>query len=340
MLSKRFAILLLPAFCLLLSCNNAPTLKTKDANSISVTDFRGKEVNLDHPAKRIVCLIESALSGIYMLNTEDKVVGISSNVYSEDVFRYYASMDKRIENKSIPAPGNWDFANIESVIALNPDLVIIWANQTESIESIEGKGIPVYGVMLKSLNDVYKEISDLGTLTAKTTRADSIISFTKNEISCCQYVISEKPAIKSIYFSWVQGLLETSGQNSMVNELIELSGCKNVCTSPDEHITINKEKLIEWDPDIIVMWCNSRINSDNIYEMKELARVKAVRNRKVFQIPSSFLCDLWTLKFQYAVKLLSVWANPDKLSDLKLKEEKAKILKGLYGGKAIKLANE
>jgi len=332
--------MLLGSFCLLLSCSNAPTLKTKDANSISVIDFRSKVVNLEHPAKRIVCLIESALSGIYMLNSESKVVGISSNVYSEDVFRYYAAMDKRIESKSIPAPGNWDFVNIESVITLNPDLVIIWANQTESIEALEGKGIPVYGVMLKSISDVYKEISDLGKLTAKTTRADSIINFTKNEISGYQHIISEKQTVKSIYFSWAQGLLETSGKNSMVNELIELSGCKNVCTSPDEHITINKEKLIEWNPDIMVMWCNSRSNIDKIFEMKELARVKAVRNRKVFQIPSSFLCDLWTLKFQYAVILLSIWANPDKVRDLDLKEEKIKMLKGLYGEKSIKLANE
>ena len=121
---------------------------------ITVTDFRGKRVNFTKPVKRIVCLIESALSGLYMLGQADKIVGISRNVYEGEVFKYYAQLDIRIKNRTLPAPGNWDFVNIESVINLKPDLVIIWASQTESIKALEERGIPVYGVFLKSIQDV------------------------------------------------------------------------------------------------------------------------------------------------------------------------------------------
>ena len=58
-------------------------------------------------------------------------------------------MDERIKDKNLPAPGNWDFVNMESVVALKPDLVILWSNQTESIGSLEERGIPVYGVFIK-----------------------------------------------------------------------------------------------------------------------------------------------------------------------------------------------
>ncbi len=50
-----------------------------------VHDFRGRATNLPKPAQRVVCLIESALSGLYMLGAQDKVVAVSTNVYQEEV---------------------------------------------------------------------------------------------------------------------------------------------------------------------------------------------------------------------------------------------------------------
>jgi len=44
---------------------------TKDI--ISVTDFRGKKIEVTRPVSRIVCLIESALSGLYMLGAEERI---------------------------------------------------------------------------------------------------------------------------------------------------------------------------------------------------------------------------------------------------------------------------
>ncbi|NTW33339.1 MAG: ABC transporter substrate-binding protein, partial [Bacteroidetes bacterium] len=204
-------------FLLLISitaCNQAERKISNEMNSnISITDFRGKEININKPAERIVCLIESALSGIYMLGAENKIVGISSNVYNDNVAAQYAYLDNRIKNKTINAPGNWDFVNIESVVALKPDLVIMWASQQEAIQAIELKGIPVYAVMLKSADDVYKEISDLGKLTGKINRADIIIQYTKDELT--KFAFANNKLIKKkkkVYFMWSQGPLETSGE--------------------------------------------------------------------------------------------------------------------------------
>ena len=47
---------------------------------VSVTDFRGKQIILPRPAERIICLLESALSGLYMLGAQERIIGISTNV--------------------------------------------------------------------------------------------------------------------------------------------------------------------------------------------------------------------------------------------------------------------
>ena len=121
------------------------------AEGVAATDFRGRRIELDKPAERIVCLLESALTGLYMLGAESRLVGISTNIYQESVFPYYAAMDERIRERTLPTPGNWDFVNIESMVALQPDLVILWSGQEESIAALEEKGIPVFGVYHRAL---------------------------------------------------------------------------------------------------------------------------------------------------------------------------------------------
>ena len=86
-----------------------------------------------------------------MLGAEARLVGISTNIYQESVFPYYAAMDERIRERTLPTPGNWDFVNIESMVALQPDLVILWSGQDESIAALEEKGIPVFGVYHRAL---------------------------------------------------------------------------------------------------------------------------------------------------------------------------------------------
>ena len=105
-----------------------------------------------------------------MLGAEKQIVGISTNVYQGNGYRYYAAMDPRIKNKTIPTPGNWDFVNIESVIALKPDLVIIWSKQTESVAALEERGIRVFGVFIEKKEDVYREILEIGRTHRKARK--------------------------------------------------------------------------------------------------------------------------------------------------------------------------
>jgi iron complex transport system substrate-binding protein len=216
------------------------------------------------------------------------------------------------------------------VVALKPDLVIMWASQSQSIESIEEKGIPVYGVFLKSFSDVYKELKDFGILFGKESRADSLIDYSKNEVNKFSSNINKANTKKRVYFMWSQGLLETSGKISTVNELIELADAVNVCQSEQEHLVINIEKLIEWNPEVIVMWNNTTKDPEDILSLDELKNVSAIINKQVYELPSAFFCDFWTLKFQLAVKIISKWCYPEKFANIDIGTEIKKVMKNLY----------
>lgn len=89
-----------------------------------------------------------------MLQAQEWLVGVPTFVYKERLAPQYALLDERIRRQVIPAPGNWDFVNLESLVALRPYLVIIWASQEDAVANIERFGIPVYSVMLRRLQDV------------------------------------------------------------------------------------------------------------------------------------------------------------------------------------------
>ncbi len=308
-------------------------IATPAAAGVAVTDFRGREIRLAKPAERIVCLLESALSGLYMLGAQDRVVGISRNVYEGQVFARYAALDPRIRDRRLPAPGNWDFVSIEAVAALRPDLVVIWSQQTESIAALEALGIPAYGVFIASKEDVYRELADLGRLTGTEARARERVAWAKAELAALDARLgrlgeTERPGT---YFLWAQEDLATSCRGSTVDDLIRLAGGRNVCEEAAEHRVVSRERLLAWNPEVVVLWVNDRKDPAHLLADPQWRRVSAARTGRVHELPEVFLTDLWTLKFVHAVKLLAVWLHPERFAGLDLDAEARRMLDALYG---------
>jgi len=278
--------------------------------SISVTDFKGRDLHFQQPVSRVACLIESGLSGLYMLQVSDQLVAVPEDVYRSHLYPFYSRLDERIKEKNLPSPGNWEFISIEQLVGLQPDLVIAWASQQEAIKSIERLGIPVYAVMLDSFADVYKEMIDFGKLFGCQERAGSLVSSSQSNLERLRKMYSAGQP-KKAYFMWAQGINETSGKKSTVNELLEAAGLVNACDLDPEHATVSVEKIIDWDPDIIVMWHNEKLDPEDILQDPLLEGIKAVRTGEVYELPEPFSCDFWTLKMQYAVSLVAQWAYPE-----------------------------
>lgn len=300
--------------------------------AVSAVDFRGREVTLPKPAQRIVCLIESGLSGLYMLGAQEQIVGISANIYNTGVYRWYAMLDDRIREKQLPAPGNWDFVNLESVLVLKPDLVLIWSEQKETITALEERNIPVFGIFLQNFEDVYREMEALGILTGHETRAKELVQYTRRELDRFTSKKQAGEKTTSIYYMWAQGKLETSCGGSTVNDLVALAGARNVCADQArEHAVVNLESVLSWNPEVIIMWRNERLSPEDIVNDPQWRSISAVRSHRVYEFPEIFLCDLWTLKFQHAVKLVAKWAYPAMYNDIDLVQESASMLQFLYG---------
>lgn len=308
------------------------------AAGLTVTDFRGVRLTFDQPARRIVCLIESGLSGLYMLGVEDRIVGVPASVYRNSVAKQYAALDTRVQKRQLATPGNWDFVSLESMLSLKPDLVILWAAQKESIAALEEKRIPVYGVDIRSFADIDREMADFGDLTGTRQRADALINYTRREISNV-VARTQSPAVQpaKAYFMWAQGPLETAGRKSAANELLTLAGARNVCPLPNEHAVVHLESVMTWNPDVIIMWSNPACKPAELLTMDGWRLTAAARRGRVHELTSAFYCDFWTLKYQYAVKQAALWCQPQIMTDTRLDQELRRMLVTLYGQRGLGL---
>ncbi len=304
--------------------------------AIVVKDIRNKEIRLKEPAKRVIVLYQGALDGIYMLNAEHTVVGIQNNIYSNpETFKYFSKLDPRIARKELSAPGNWETStNIESVLALKPDLVIIASGQTDAIRLLESLGINVFAVSPQNNEQLFEEIENIGKLTGTHERAVELLSYTRGKLDEIKEATKDIGQKKSVYYAWSGGrIYSTSGKNSRMNECFQLAGVQNACTFELDQPNINPETLIGWDPDLILLWST---DPQVLYDKKELSVLTAVRNKNVHVLNPPFFYDPHTLKIMYAaIELHNICYGSEE--NFNLEENRRDIMTNLYGAKASAL---
>ncbi|SHG89124.1 ABC transporter substrate-binding protein [Chryseobacterium vrystaatense] len=335
----KFKNLLITSLCAVLiilqSCNNPTASGSKGTSSnkqITATDSRGKIISLPHEAMRIVVLYNALVDDVYMLQAGDKIAGIPQQVYEmEDTYSFLSRLDTRIRNKSIPTPTfDGQSGNAESIVGLKPDLVLTFSTDEDNISQLENLGIPVF--TFSSLNDekILEELKNVGKLLGKQKRAEEITGYVSSEVKKMR--ASRETSPKKIYYAWSKGrIMSTSGKGSLIDMAITLSGAQNACPVPVEAPNISAETMYKWNPDLIILW-NSKLS--DVYSLKELAALPAVKNKQVFVMSPSFPYDPHTVKFMLFAKQLRHWCMPEYTQEM-LDEDVKEAFEVMYGKKGL-----
>ena len=212
------------------------------AQAITVQDFSGREVTLDQPAKRIVALAPHIVENLYSAGAGDKLVGVVS--YS----------DFPDEAKNVPEVGSYNAFSLEQVLALNPDLVVMWGsgNGMQTLSTFEALGIPVYVSELRQLSDVPKSIRNLSQLAGTPAIGEAEASRIETELNALHRRYGEKRSLSVLYQIWNDPLQTVNGEH-LISEIISLCGGYNIfgdARSLAPRVSI--ESVLLRDPDAIV----------------------------------------------------------------------------------------
>ena len=112
--------------------------------------------------ERIVSLVPAVTEMIYAMGDGARVAAVSTyDHFPADVAR-------------LPRVGGLLDPSVERILAIKPDLVIVYATQKELIERLDRAGIPYFNYQHKALADIMTTIRALGARIGSAARADAV----------------------------------------------------------------------------------------------------------------------------------------------------------------------
>ena len=327
-LKNRLNLLLLTLLtCTITACQQNNKAAKTATSAYAAEDARGKIVELDQEAQRVVVLFRPMVDAVFMLQANEKLVGIPDQIYEmASGFAFFSKIDPRIAKKEIPTPTfGGGAASMESIVGLAPDLVIAYDQDQEVIQQLEDLHIPVYAVSCLNKEKIFAEFKGIAKLLGKEDRADKLIHLVQENLSGME--VPEGQKRKRVYYGWSNGrILSTSGQGTLVDLVIKMGGAENVCPFEMEAPNVGAESIYRWNPDLILLW-----NSvpEDVYKLKELAALPAVKNKAVYVLSPSFNFDPHTLKFMLFAKQVHQWCYGDG-DEEQLQKDTEEIIQQLY----------
>ncbi len=308
MKTNNFFLIIIIAAILLTGvngCANASTTvpTTVDHNSsmqseaIEFTDMEGRTITLENEPERLLLIGSSLRLYTYIAGTE-KLVGVERAQQDPQSGRPYILANPALADLPIVGEGFPNDPDPELMLGVNPDLIIAGdIMDKDSLEQLEIKfGIPI-AIIQVGQDPVFDEVTYeamrvIGKATNNQERVEELIVFMeqgKNELTDLTKNIPEgdRPTVYvgGLSNRGIQGIDSTNG----ISTLMMAINANNVANELGEgHFFIDKEKLIEWDPEFLIIDENglSVIQEDYQKNPNFYNALSAVKTGKVYgQLP-------------------------------------------------------
>ena len=247
--------------------------------AISVKDDGGNTVTLSKPAQRIISLAPHATELIFAAGGGDRIVGTVG--YSD----YPATALK------IPRVGSHQQIDVERIIALKPDLLVVWlhGNSERQLEHVRKLGIPFYFSEPKKLTDIPTSIERLGMLMGTEQQANKVAAAERTELARLTEQYRNRPTVRMFYQVWGKPVYTLNGGNIM-SDVIRLCGGENVFANlaiPAPVVTT--EAVLLENPEVMMTGDRQAEKSGGLEIWKQYKNLLAVKNDNLFSVDADLV---------------------------------------------------
>ena len=234
------------------------------AEPVRIVDDRGRTITLPAPPRRIVSLLPSLTETVCALGACDRLVGVDN----------YSNWPDRV--KSLPHVGGLEDAQVETVVALQPDLVLA-ATSTRSVARLEALGLRVLAIEPRTLADLRRVIAQLDQALA-TGQGAALQASIDQALAGATGLVSPAARGRRVYFE-VSEAPYAASEASFVGELLARLGAANVVpASLGPFPKLNPEFVVRADPQVILTTSGSAVR---IAERPGWRAISAVRESRV-----------------------------------------------------------
>jgi iron complex transport system substrate-binding protein len=190
---------------------------------------------------KIVSLSPSATEMLFAVGAGDQVIAADSNS------NYPAGAPKTDLSGFKP--------NAEAIAAKNPDLVIISNDLNNVVGTLTRLKIPVYlAPAAVTLDDTYREITEIGALTGHPAEAADANQRIKDEIAKLVKDVPQR-STKLTYYYELDPTFYSVTAKTFIGSLFSMVGLENIATSgpAGEYPQLSAEAIVKADPDMIFL---------------------------------------------------------------------------------------
>ena len=210
--------------------------------AISVRDDAGLTVTLAKPAQRVIAMAPHITELLFAAGGGEHVVGGMN-------FSDYPAAAKRL-----PLVGSNEQIDLERVLALKPDLLVVWkgGNSSRQIEQLKSLGLPIYYSAPARLDEIATSLIRLGQLLGTDPAAQAAARDYRQKIAALGAKYAQRPPVRLFYQIWDKPLY-TLNDEHIVGDAIRLCGGRNVfgglkVLAP----SVGIEAVVQQNPEAIV----------------------------------------------------------------------------------------
>ena len=245
--------------------------------AISVKDDAGNIVTVQKPAQRVIALAPHITELLFAAGGGSRVVGVVS--YS----------DFPEEAKKIQQVGSNRELDLERIIALKPDLVVVWrhGSSERQIEVVKQLGVPMFHSEPQKLEQIADNVAKLGQLMGLDGVAGPAAADLRKRLAALRARYANRPPVRSFYQVWDKPLYTLNGQH-IVSDALRLCGGENIfaklsVTAP----VVSVEGVLQENPEAI--FATAEKNYGGVSLWKPYPTLSAVRNDNLFTIDGNLL---------------------------------------------------
>jgi iron complex transport system substrate-binding protein len=245
--------------------------------AVSVRDDDGNTVTLQKPAQRVISLAPHLTELLFAAGGGSHVAGV------------VAYSDFPEEAKTVPQIGSSSQVDLERIMALKPDLVVVWrsGNSEQQIEMLRKLGVPMYHSEPRKLEDIPASLRKLGQLMGTEAAAHPTAAQLEKQLADLRGRYAKRPVVRSFYQVWDKPLYTLNGQH-IVSDALRLCGGENIFARlPVTAPVVSVEGVLQENPEAI--FATAEKNYGGVSMWKAYPTLTAVRNGNLFTIDGNLL---------------------------------------------------
>ena len=210
--------------------------------AISVTDDSGKQVVLARPAQRVISMAPHVTELLFAAGGGARIIGAMN----------YSDYPK--EARAIPPIGSNSQIDLERVIALKPDLLIVWqsGNTARQIAQLQSLGIPVFHSEPRTLDTVASSLERFGRLLGTEATARAAAAQFRARAADLHKRYAGRAPVSVFYQAWDNPVFTLNGEQ-IASDAIRLCGGRNIFADLKTIAPqVSVEAVVQRDPEVIL----------------------------------------------------------------------------------------